>query len=382
LATAERRARNAKPHRDPMPPAAPAPRSLRGLLPALDAPSCEALNTFFAVPRWWLLGDGAAIQASPAKAPPSAFAIDAEGARLALQVDGPATAGHDDARLRWSDHGGRARVLAWSLAQETTLRRLSEWLGTSLLPVLDDGGSARGEPPHALWLEVLIEDEPAGDAGEDGRDAGATTPSEAAPATRARLRLPAAWLPALAARAEPPYEHDPVPDAGRWRTFQVPVSLLFPITLSVGDWRALRPGDVVVAGSRGRLPTCVARATGRDWPLVPGPGGWAVRDQSVPAPVFNEDPTMNDHEQAGATPAEAAPAADPARRLPMQLEFELGRTEMSIGELADLQPGYVFPLATALEGSNVTIRANGRVAGRGELVAVGDTLGVRLLSWG
>ena len=90
---------------------------------------------------------------------------------------------------------------------------------------------------------------------------------------------------------------------------------------------------------------------------------------------------MSDNEQAGAAPSEAAPAADPARKLPVQLEFELGRTEMSIGELADLQPGYVFPLAAALEGSNVVIRANGRIAGRGELVAVGDTLGVRLLSW-
>ena len=81
------------------------------------------------------------------------------------------------------------------------------------------------------------------------------------------------------------------------------------------------------------------------------------------------------------TEAGAAPAADPARSLPVQVEFELGRTEMSIGELADLQPGYVFPLATPLEGASVTIRANGRIAGRGELVAVGDTLGVRLLSW-
>src|SRR5690606_38047765 len=202
-----------------------------------------------------------------------------------------------------------------------------------------------------------------------------------APGTRARLRLPASWLPALAARAEPPYEHDPPPDAGRWRALPAPVSLLFPVTLGMAEWRALRPGDVVVAGSRGRLPTCVARAAGRDWPLSPAPGGWAVRDQPVPAPVFNEDPTMSDNEQAGAAPSEAAPAADPARKLPVQLEFELGRTEMSIGELADLQPGYVFPLAAALEGSNVVIRANGRIAGRGELVAVGDTLGVRLLSW-
>ena len=43
--------------------------------------------------------------------------------------------------------------------------------------------------------------------------------------------------------------------------------------------------------------------------------------------------------------------------------------------------GRAAALEFAREGANVTIRANGRVAGQGELVAVGDTLGVRLLSW-
>ena len=54
---------------------------------------------------------------------------------------------------------------------------------------------------------------------------------------------------------------------------------------------------------------------------------------------------------------------------------------LRLSDIAGLQPGYVFALPAHLEGANVTIRANGRVAGQGELVAVGDTLGVRLLSW-
>ena len=47
----------------------------------------------------------------------------------------------------------------------------------------------------------------------------------------------------------------------------------------------------------------------------------------------------------------------------------------------DYEPGYVFPVPAQLEGANVTIRANGEAVGQGELVSVGDTLGVRLLSW-
>lgn len=77
----------------------------------------------------------------------------------------------------------------------------------------------------------------------------------------------------------------------------------------------------------------------------------------------------------------AAGGEDPVRGLPVQLDFEVGQLQLSVGELAALQPGYVFALPAHLEGANVVIRANGRAAGRGEVVAVGDTLGVRLLSW-
>ena len=70
-----------------------------------------------------------------------------------------------------------------------------------------------------------------------------------------------------------------------------------------------------------------------------------------------------------------APAVDPdalARQLPVDVSFEIGRTELRVGELSALQPGYVFPLAAQLEGANVTIRANGQAVGRGEVVAVGE----------
>lgn len=81
------------------------------------------------------------------------------------------------------------------------------------------------------------------------------------------------------------------------------------------------------------------------------------------------------------TGADAAGGEAIARNLPVQLAFDVGRVEVSIGDLAALQPGYVFALPAQLQGANVTIRANGRIAGRGEVVAVGDTLGVRLLAW-
>ena len=91
---------------------------------------------------------------------------------------------------------------------------------------------------------------------------------------------------------------------------------------------------------------------------------------------MTNDETPNDAEGAEAGSGEAL-----ARNLPVQLAFDIGRLEVSVGDLASLQPGYVFALPAQLQGANVTIRANGRSAGRGEVVAVGDTIGVRLLAW-
>ena len=89
-----------------------------------------------------------------------------------------------------------------------------------------------------------------------------------------------------------------------------------------------------------------------------------------------------DEQQAGeATAADGAATPDPVSGLPVQVQFELGRLEVALSDLAQLQPGYVFALPAHLQGANVAIRANGREVGRGELVAVGDTLGVRLVGW-
>jgi len=62
------------------------------------------------------------------------------------------------------------------------------------------------------------------------------------------------------------------------------------------------------------------------------------------------------------------------------VDFELGSTSLPLGELANLKPGYVFELSGNLNQVRVVIRANGTRVGYGELVAVGDVLGVHLLS--
>jgi type III secretion protein Q len=65
--------------------------------------------------------------------------------------------------------------------------------------------------------------------------------------------------------------------------------------------------------------------------------------------------------------------------LPVRLVFELGRVELSLGELQRLAPGALVPLARPLD-EPIDIMANGRRLGRGTLVRIGESLGVRIVS--
>lgn len=70
--------------------------------------------------------------------------------------------------------------------------------------------------------------------------------------------------------------------------------------------------------------------------------------------------------------------ADGLDQLDINMVFEIGRKEINLGDLRAIQPGFVIDLEQPLE-KPVSIRANGKLIGRGELVQVEDSLGVRFL---
>ena len=65
--------------------------------------------------------------------------------------------------------------------------------------------------------------------------------------------------------------------------------------------------------------------------------------------------------------------------LPVRLVFEFGRIELPLGEFQRLAPGALVPLARPLD-EPLDIMANGRRLGRGALVQIGESLGVRIVS--
>lgn len=342
---------------------------LRGRIPTLLPAQADTLRYFFAAPERWPLRDGGVLRFASGRADAAGepFELEADGARLGLRLES-ADAAHADDTLQWCDYSGRSRLLAWALAHEAQLIRLSDALGVSLLPVEADAArdpEALARDPD-IWLAFSIED-----AGLDS--------------TRGTLRLPCSWIDRLLDRAEQVYDDDPLPGLEQWQQLPVPIAIRLPgPQLRSADWRALRAGDVIVLGTRGRMPLPQAYASDRRWPLQGSAEGWRIQGPAQSVSVLQESSAMNDNE-VNAEMADAGSGADAgtqhAHNLPVSLEFDLGRVQISVGELATLQPGYVFALPAHLEGANVTIRANGRVAGRGEMVAVGDTIGVRLLSW-
>ncbi|MFO1058413.1 MAG: type III secretion system cytoplasmic ring protein SctQ [Dongiaceae bacterium] len=81
-------------------------------------------------------------------------------------------------------------------------------------------------------------------------------------------------------------------------------------------------------------------------------------------------------EKTAAKPAEA-PAAS-LDEVEIDLVFELGGATLTLAEIRAIGKGHVFDLGKDWRHA-VTIRANGRVVGSGELIEVEDRLGVRVI---
>ncbi len=83
-------------------------------------------------------------------------------------------------------------------------------------------------------------------------------------------------------------------------------------------------------------------------------------------------------------PASFAPSPEKpinANEIPVSVVIEVGRIEMTIQKLIELQPGSMLDLNIHPE-DGVDLTINGQIVAKGELLKIGDTLGVRILDKG
>lgn len=170
-------------------------------------------------------------------------------------------------------------------------------------------------------------------------------------------------------------------DASAARVRVLPATVPFSLAVHSG-WQclsrdeldSLRGGDVVlldrpVEGVRVQVAGCLqAFAT-------PVAGGLRLDEALSPLSSHREIPMQQSSTMPVPGPTEA-PSPDTAQ-WPVTLVCEAGRIELSLQALGELVPGSVLALPGST-GEQVKLRANGQVFAHGELVWLGESLGVRL----
>jgi type III secretion protein Q len=160
---------------------------------------------------------------------------------------------------------------------------------------------------------------------------------------------------------------------------ELPVAVCMRVaaaTCAVGEIATLSPGDVVIADQRGQQMK-MAVAVIAEHLVAPvdltaaGPriAAWPIRARGS----LWEWSMENGGDGSQADVRQKTDLDD----IPVKLLFELGRIELSLAEIRQLAPGAVIAMSRPLEDS-VDILANGRRIGRGNLVQIGDSLGIRI----
>lgn len=174
------------------------------------------------------------------------------------------------------------------------------------------------------------------------------------------------------------------PLAPRLADIRVPGYLLVgEKPLAIATLRRLRPGDVVLRFAAPALHeldgTTPAPALALRWG-VPGMHQYVARATLDGSRlVLDTDPAMtyhNDHPGSGAPDADSQTSID---ELDLPVKFEIETVNLPLSQLAALRTGYVLELPSTLRDARVRLVSYGQLIGLGELVTVGEQLGVRVV---
>lgn len=173
--------------------------------------------------------------------------------------------------------------------------------------------------------------------------------------------------------------HTVTPDLSDLRTLRVPMRIvLFERVLPRHRLQVLSVGDVVLGG--------VAHRSDTRWQASLKFGLGIIMQATADIDLHQP------HASVVAEPRIIEDDADPAvewtrqpsdlDRLQVPVAFEIDSARVSLGELASLGVGSVIELDVGLLDASVRLVCHGQTLGVGQLVAVGDQLGVRIAQMG
>jgi flagellar motor switch/type III secretory pathway protein FliN len=280
--------------------------------------------------------------------------LTADDARIQVALDGDLV-GLDCRLLDWRACTGETRLIAWTVRHEPLIELLRlvfrrDWMPESLgagdnthpsilsMPQTGDGAVPGRKARVQAGFRVFRADGPCIATGVVQLDPHLIEPSIA----RADFREPRLDSPLQRALAELPL-------------------ILDEIEISRLELSAITSG-------------CIVRLDNRS--LAANPSRIQISAGSVRL-IADATHTRATVVSFKGNPMSSTPSID-VEELPVRLDFRAGNLTVPFGSLCDIAPGYVFDLHKGLDDQVITVHANDMPIAIGELVTIGDLIGVRI----
>ncbi len=192
----------------------------------------------------------------------------------------------------------------------------------------------------------------------------------------------------------------PPPPLTKEQKEKIPVEVAFEAgngRLTLAEWKGVKPGDFVVLekstieipGKKGRViltlggePIFRGKLTGDGIKLLEYPlyeevnASMDEKFSEEEIDLYGDVESAGIEEKVATTVEQVTPTISPDK-IPILLTVEVARVKMTAEELSKLSPGTLLDLKVRPE-EGVDLVISGKKVGRGELVKIGETLGVRV----
>jgi type III secretion protein Q len=155
-------------------------------------------------------------------------------------------------------------------------------------------------------------------------------------------------------------------------------------SISITTLSSLKPGDIILRA----LPQGLRAFFTNQTPSVTLPVVWgrygtrqlrALAHVESAALTLTEDPTMSHDTHFSAPLTDSVDSPMEISNLDLPLKLEIDTVSLPVSQLSALRAGYVLELPTSVPEARIRLVTYGQTIGFGELVTVGDHLGVRLV---